>query len=125
MANPEKHAEYSKRHRDRDPARYREQRRNYLRKHPDVSATAMRNRRARIRESAGKHTVSDVRAQVERQKGRCYWCGKKTGRRYHVDHVVPIVLGGSNGPENIVIACVSCNLAKGAQHPSEFAGVML
>jgi len=43
---------------------------------------------------------------------------------YHVDHVTPLVLDGSNGPENFVIACAACNLCKGAKHPMDFAGIL-
>jgi 5-methylcytosine-specific restriction endonuclease McrA len=43
---------------------------------------------------------------------------------YHVDHVTPLALEGSDGPENIVLACSHCNQSKGAKHPMDFAGVM-
>ena len=45
----------------------------------------------------------------------------KVGGDYHVDHVIPLILGGSNGPENLVIACPRCNLSKGAKMPHEFS----
>jgi 5-methylcytosine-specific restriction endonuclease McrA len=35
------------------------------------------------------------------------------------------VLGGSNGPENIVIACPHCNQSKNAKHPMDFCGRLL
>lgn len=38
-----------------------------------------------------------------------------------VDHVVPLIKGGGNGPENIVVACATCNLKKGAKLPHEFS----
>lgn len=82
------------------------------------------NRRARKKSSPGTHTAADVAAQRTRQKGRCYWCGEKVGRHYHVDHVTPLALGGSNGPENLVIACPHCNLKKHDKHPMDFAGIM-
>lgn len=43
---------------------------------------------------------------------------------YHVDHVVPISLGGSDGPENLVLTCPNCNHRKHAKHPMDFAGVL-
>jgi 5-methylcytosine-specific restriction endonuclease McrA len=39
--------------------------------------------------------------------------------------VVPLVLGGGNGPENIVVCCPNCNLKKHSKHPMEFCGRML
>jgi 5-methylcytosine-specific restriction endonuclease McrA len=92
---------------------------------PDRFRSYSRNRHARKRNAPGSHTAADIAAQRTRQKGRCYWCGEKVGRHYHVDHVVPLALGGSNGPENLVIACAHCNLSKGATHPMDFAGRLL
>ena len=96
---------------------------DYARSHPEWNATNGRNRRAAERNAPGSHTAADVRAQYDRQKGRCYWCGEKvTFRGKHVDHVMPIALGGSNGPENLVIACAHCNTSKGSKHPMDWAG---
>lgn len=93
--------------------------------HPEEAAARSRSRKALVRNAAGTHTAADVRAQYDRQRGRCYWCGVKVAlRKKHVDHVMPIILGGSNGPENIVIACAHCNLSKKASHPMDFAGVL-
>lgn len=78
-------------------------------------------RRARKQQSVGTHTAADIRTQLKRQKGRCYWCGEKV-MDYHVDHVIPLSRRGSNGPENLVIACPSCNLSKGRKLPHEWNG---
>jgi 5-methylcytosine-specific restriction endonuclease McrA len=61
----------------------------------------------------------------QRQKGKCYWCQQAYGAHPHRDHIWPLALGGSNGPENICFACPSCNLKKGAKTPMEFAGRLL
>jgi len=92
---------------------------------PDVLRARSHSMRAARAKAAGKHTAADVRSQFARQKGRCYWCGKKVGLTYHVDHVVPLSLGGSNGLENIVVSCAGCNLKKHAKHPMDFAGRLL
>lgn len=93
--------------------------------HPERSAAATRNRKARKLGNGGTHTAADIRAQYARQKGRCIYCHEKVGDTYHVDHVMPVILGGSNGPENLVIACPTCNLSKGAKHPQDFCGRLL
>ena len=79
-------------------------------------------RRARRHSSSGSHTGADIRAQLDLQRGRCFYCRAKVGSGYHVDHVVPLFLGGSDGPENIVISCPACNMSKGRKHPQDFAG---
>lgn len=98
---------------------------------PEKVAAKWRNRRAREQNAPGSHTAADVVAQYDRQSGKCYWrdvslcCAVGLKGGYHVDHVVPLALGGSNGPENLVLACPSCNLHKNASHPMDFAGRML
>jgi 5-methylcytosine-specific restriction endonuclease McrA len=101
-----------------------ERKRKWRAGHPEKVRDYERNRRARKRGNGGAHTDADVFAQYERQKGRCFYCGRKVGDEYHVDHVMPLALSGSNGPENLVIACVRCNESKSAKHPMDFAGMM-
>jgi len=48
----------------------------------------------------------------------CYWCGEhidETTR--HLEHIMPICLGGPATPDNEVWACKKCNLAKNRKHP--------
>lgn len=49
----------------------------------------------------------------------CAYCGEPTARP-HREHVVPLSRGGPDDPTNIVLACASCNLSKGARLPSEW-----
>lgn len=124
--HPEKAKARVSRYRAEHPEEAAERNRRYRAEHPEMRATNSRNYRARKRNALGTHTAADVRAQHERQRGCCYWCRVKVlWRKKHVDHVVPLILGGSNGPENIVITCPTCNLTKNAQHPMDFAGVLL
>ena len=95
--------------------------RQYRAANPDKVYQQSIRRRARKAAADGTYTSADIRAQLKRQKGRCYWCGKKV-MDYHVDHVIPLSRGGSNGPENLVIACPSCNLSKGRKLPHEWNG---
>jgi 5-methylcytosine-specific restriction endonuclease McrA len=44
----------------------------------------------------------------------------EVGDKYHVDHVVPLSRGGSDGPENIVISCPRCNCSKSSKLPEEW-----
>lgn len=50
----------------------------------------------------------------------CQYCGARislrTGTR---DHVIPSSRGGPDTLSNVVAACLSCNLAKGARTPAE------
>lgn len=94
----------------------------YYKASPERGRECARNRRALKRNAPGTHTAADVAAQYERQHGRCYYCGAKVCEAYHVDHVLPLSKGGSNGPENLVIACPQCNMSKHDKLPHEFSG---
>lgn len=91
----------------------------------DLVNTRQRNRTARKRNASGSYSPSDIRSLLESQKGKCWWCGKALNGEYHVDHRIPLAKGGSNGPDNLCIACPKCNLSKGAKMPWEFNGRLL
>lgn len=103
----------------------REYHRDYRRAHRAENRVRCSRRRAIQHGASGSHTTADVAAQYARQRGRCYWCGEKVDSSYHEDHVLPLSKGGSDGLENTVIACPMCNVRKQAQHPMDFAGVLL
>lgn len=44
----------------------------------------------------------------------CVKCGTK--EKLSLDHIKPVVLGGSNALENLQILCMPCNLSKGVQY---------
>lgn len=51
----------------------------------------------------------------------CYYCGIPAAlglKVLHIDHVVPVKLGGTNDPWNLVAACWDCNLGKSALPPT-------
>lgn len=91
---------------------HRRYNREYAKNHRQQRRVSERNRRARLRNN-GTHTIQDIIRQYKRQRGRCYYCGHKVPwRKHHVDHVIPLIKGGSNGPSNLVIACPTCNCRK-------------
>lgn len=62
----------------------------------------------------GHVTEGQKQKIIKRDKGCCRYCGCSVGP-FHIDHVVPIVSGGSNALKNLVLACDTCNQRKGAQ----------
>ena len=59
-----------------------------------------------------------VRAAVLKRDGyRCRYCGAEATT---VDHVRPVVSGGTDREDNLVAACAECNRAKGDKTLAEF-----
>lgn len=59
-------------------------------------------------------TPQQRRAVYDKTDGICWYCGKQTDAilNFHVDHVHPVALGGSNDSENLVPCCRECNTTK-------------
>jgi 5-methylcytosine-specific restriction endonuclease McrA len=68
-----------------------------------------------------KQTVKFNRRNIfARDNNQCQYCGKKfPTSELSLDHVVPRSQGGGSTWENIVCACVSCNVKKGGRTPKE------
>lgn len=60
-----------------------------------------------------------LRFEVLRRDGHaCRYCGAMAPDvKLTVDHVVPVALGGSDEPRNLVTACVDCNNGKTSTQP--------
>lgn len=55
-----------------------------------------------------------------RDGNRCQYCGKSFATsELSIDHVVPSCRGGQTTWENVVCACVRCNVRKGGRTPAE------
>ena len=55
---------------------------------------------------------------VERAHNHCEYCGlAQAGQAatFHIDHVVPMAVGGETILQNLALACVSCSLRKSAK----------
>jgi 5-methylcytosine-specific restriction endonuclease McrA len=73
-----------------------------------------REREARVqgREPLGPHLR---RAVFERDSYTCQHCGvsSSAGSKLRVEHIVPVVCGGSSELDNLQTLCASCNARKG------------
>lgn len=79
-----------------------------------------RARKARVRAAEGTWTAPDIERLMIEQRGACVYCMVALDASYHVDHIMPLYLGGSNWPENLQLLCKTCNLSKGKKHPDDF-----
>jgi hypothetical protein len=55
---------------------------------------------------------------LRRDNHACRYCGAAApDAQLTVDHVIPVALGGTDDPSNLVTACVPCNTGKSASSP--------
>jgi 5-methylcytosine-specific restriction endonuclease McrA len=60
------------------------------------------------------------RSIFERDKNTCQYCGRRLAKsELTIDHVVPRSRGGRDSWDNLVLACVQCNVRKGDRTPVE------
>lgn len=85
----------------------------------DYVKARVANRRAIIKSRPGKVTRERIRDLMALQSGKCICCRVKLSD-YHVDHIMPLALGGDNTSENLQLLCPPCNLDKRAKHPVDF-----
>lgn len=76
----------------------------------------MRDEHAAAQPAARKPIGKKARFEVfKRDAFTCQYCGAHPPDSVlHVDHIVPVALGGGNEVENLITACATCNLGKGA-----------
>lgn len=133
-AHPEKVKEYAKRteskpeyklrkkiksaeYRTRTPGRVRE----WIKNNPTRRKEHHQNRRAMKKNNGGKLSPGIVQKLMDLQKNKCACCRvdlNKTGN--HLDHIIPLSLGGMNDDLNVQLLCPPCNMSKNAKHPVDF-----
>jgi len=89
------------------------------------SRTSTSNRRARLKNVEGVHTVTDIKQLFYSQKGYCAACQTTLEGGFHVDHMEPISRGGSNWPSNLQLLCAPCNQTKGAKSWDDWQAYLL
>ena len=88
--------------------------------HPKQRRIYGQNRRARSSKSNGVLSARLSDKLFLLQKGRCPCCNQPLGVDFHLDHRMPLALGGSNTDDNMQLLRAICNLQKNAKHPIDF-----
>jgi len=90
-------------------------------------ATIRHKRRTKIKDLSKKI----IREIYEQSDGTCYYCGIiVTTNNYPsstyrtIEHIIPIVKGGTNDRENLVICCCKCNCSKNNKDMMEFLNTL-
>ena len=87
---------------------------------PEANRLYGQNYRARKRENGGTLSKGISAKLLKLQKGKCACCSNPLGDDYHLDHIMPIKLGGTNTDDNIQLLRAVCNSQKNAKHPIDF-----
>ena len=81
---------------------------------------AQQLRNTRKKELGGNFDVIDIKRLFSLQQGKCVACRCDISGGYHVDHIIPVSLGGHSNPENLQLLCPFCNVSKSNRHPVDF-----
>ena len=118
-AVPGRGAKYSKDWQERNKEKHAQAKAEWRKKNKPLLRVLCINRRRRIADSGSlSKNVAEIKGKF--QRGRCACCGVKLNGAHHIDHIIPIALGGTNTDDNIQLLCPSCNLRKSAKHPVDY-----
>lgn len=119
--NPERLFAIKKKWQDANPDKISAKGKRWRLANKDRCCVHKHTRRTKERGNGGNHTHEDIAEILAMQGGKCAYfshCGTiLTHRNKHLDHIIPIVAGGSNNRNNIQFLCRACNLHKHAKDP--------
>jgi len=87
---------------------------------PDAVRAHKQRRRERAKLVGGSLSGSIIPRLRVLQKERCAICYQPLCGDEHLDHIVPLSLGGTNEDFNVQLTHGRCNMQKHAKHPVDF-----
>lgn len=100
--------------------KYLQATKEWQKNNPEKAAIIRKLIKARRRCATGSYSIDSINHIFLRQNGCCNYCKSEIKTKYHIDHIIPIKLGGNNYPLNIQLLCPSCNFSKAAKNPLEY-----
>ena len=79
-----------------------------------------RRHKAKRRAISGTPSPRIIEKLMRSQRGLCACCGKQLSNQFHLDHIIPISIGGTSEDFNLQLLRAECNMKKGAKHPIEY-----
>jgi 5-methylcytosine-specific restriction endonuclease McrA len=94
--------------------------RAWVKANPDKRRVHSENRRARKKAAGGVLSPDLAQRLMKLQRGLCACCKQPLGGDYHLDHILPLYLGGANVDSNMQLLRSRCNAQKSKKHPVDF-----
>jgi len=106
----------NKEHHDRTVAAWREANREQRKEYCRLFHSARRRNK-----NKDKLTVGIIDLLLLEQNDTCPYCFRELSETgFHIDHYMPLALGGKNVDDNVQLTCPTCNMRKGKKHPMVF-----
>lgn len=115
---PERRQLINKKYRENNKEKVAELGKKWKQANPD--AVRLMAHRRRCRKGADVLSRGIIKKLYKSQKGKCPCCNNKLGDDYHLDHIMPLSLGGDNTDSNVQLLRSICNLNKHAKHPIDY-----
>lgn len=119
VANLEKVKASKKRWRLENKEKMQEARATWERNNQAKKRVYRENRRAREKNAIGAVSPEIVARLMLEQAGKCVVCSIDL-IRYEIDHIIPLVLGGTHEDHNLQLLCITCNRSKGRKRMEQF-----
>lgn len=119
-SNKHKTIKYKRKYAEKNIDKVKDAKLQWEIKNPDAKKIRCANRRSKISQMGGKLSPGLAVRLLSVQKNKCAVCRGSLRKGYHLDHVVPLALGGKNTNSNVQLTCPKCNLSKGSKDPITF-----
>lgn len=112
---------YVRKYRERNPNAQSEADKRFYQNHKEhfrIKAKLQRLKRGGI---VTQRHAKWIKRLLKLQRGLCAYCRCDISKGFHVDHIMPVALGGDSDPSNLQLTCATCNQRKAAKDPFDFA----
>lgn len=109
--NKDRLNESSRQYREKNKASIKDSFNAWRARNPERDIARTQHRRARKKGNGGEYTADEWKALCQQYNNCCLACNRDDVT-LTVDHVIPLIRGGSNDISNIQPLCKSCNSKK-------------